>query len=179
MTASFREAAAPGETAGDASLADPPKRVTIALGDLARDIVTVTAPEQAELLELVTAQWERGVVPRSRRSGWLGGSVGSGIDPTLTGEIIYPLLTGALAPVLGSAAVAGWRRRWWRRRRPEQKPAVPAVRVTVESGQLEAVHAACLVHGRTLGLSAARALLLADAVCGSLGRAMDTPEPTA
>lgn len=159
--------------------AGPSGRVTVTIADLARDVVSVSAPEQVELLAVVTARWEAGFGPGSRRRGWLGGSVGSGIDPLLTSEIIYPLLTGTLAQVLGTAAVAGWRWRWWRHRRPADVPTVPAVRVTLDAGQLEAVRAACIAHGRSLGLSKARAVLLADAVYGVLRQAMDDSGPSA
>lgn len=161
-----------------ARTAGPSGRVTIALADLARGVVATSAPEQMELLALVTARWEAGLGPGSRRRGRLGGSVGSGIDPLLTSEIIYPLLTGAFAQILGTAAVAGWRRRWWRHHQPAEVPAVPAVRVTLEAGQLEAVRAACVAHGRPLGLSKARAVLLADAIYGVLCQAMDDSGPS-
>lgn len=40
----------------------------------------------------------------------MSGSVGSGLEPTVLSDLIYPLFTGTFAQVLGSAAVTGWRR---------------------------------------------------------------------
>jgi hypothetical protein len=94
---------------------EPAGDVTIVLADLARGAVTATAPEQLELLAAVTAGWEAGDIPGRRRWGWMGGGVGSGIEPVVTSEIIYPLLTGTLGQVLGTAAITGQQR--WRRRR--------------------------------------------------------------
>ena len=153
--------------AGEASV----RRLTIVLADLARDVVAATAAEQVELLAAVTDRWEAGDVPGRRRWGWMGGSVGSGIDPAATSEIIYPLLTGTLAQVLGTGAVVGWRRRW-RRRRHSEVPAVPRTQVTLDADQIELLRSACISHGVALGLSRSKATILADAVHGALCRAM-------
>lgn len=147
--------------------------LTIVLADLAQSVVAAQAPEQVELLAAVTARWESGEVPGRRRWGWTGGSVGSGIEPVVLSNLIYPLLTGTLAQVLGSAAVEGWRRRWWRhRRRGSDLPSVPRVQVTLDVDQIEAVRVASVAHGMALGLSEARATILADAVHGVLCRAL-------
>lgn len=160
--------------------AHPRRRRTILLADLARDVVATVAPEELELFAMVNERWEAGVVPGRRRRP-LGGSIGSGISTALTSELIYPLLTGALSPVLGGAVVAGWRRqrRWWQRRRPKPQPGLPPVTVTLEAGQLEAVREACLSYGATLGLSKAKATVLAEAVYGVLRQAADTGDDDA
>jgi hypothetical protein len=108
-----------------------------------------------------------------RRPGRLGGSVGSGFVHTATAEVIYPLLSGAFSQVLGTAAVAGWRRRRWRRRAAVP---LPLVRVTLERDRLEELHAACVGHGVALGLSRAKATVLADAINGQLLQAMTAHE---
>ena len=145
---------------------------TILLADLAREVVAATDPQQLELFAEVTGRWEAGFAPGARR-GWLGGSIGSGISTVLTSELIYPLLIGALSPVLGDAVVTGWRRRWWRRRRPKPLPSVPPVTVTFDANRLDAAKAACVTYGMTMGLSKAKATVLAEAVYGVLRQAAD------
>jgi hypothetical protein len=150
-------------------------RVTIVLGDLAREVVNATAPEQMDLFTEVTAQWEAGRIPGRQRHGWLGGSVGSGFAHTLTCQIIYPLLSGTLSQVLGTAVVARpWRR--WRRRRHGDVPPLPQVQVVLDADQIAAFRSICISHGMTLGLSKAKATVLADAVHGALSQAMAASE---
>lgn len=103
-----------------------------------------------------------------RRWEWTGGSVGSGMGPVVTAEIIYPLLTGTLGQVLGAAAVSRpWR---WRRRRDVR--AAHAVRVTLDAEQVDMLRSAWISYGMTLGLSRPRATVLAEAIHGALCRAM-------
>jgi hypothetical protein len=150
-------------------------RVTIVLGDLAREAVNATAPEQMDLLAEVTAQWEADRVPRRGRYGWLGGSVESGFEHVVTSEIIYPLLSGTLSQVLGTAVVARpWRR--WRRRRDHDVPPLPRVRVVLDADQIALFRSVCISHGMTLGLSKAKATVLADAIHGALSQATAVSE---
>ncbi|MEV6520558.1 hypothetical protein AB0M43_01285 [Longispora sp. NPDC051575] len=146
--------------------------MTITLADLARQVVATTDPDQLELLEAVTAQWNAGA-PRPRRWGWLAGTVDSDIEPTVTGGIIYPLLTSTFAQILGTAALVAWtRRRWWRRRKDV---AIPQVQITLDAHQLEIFRVTCVLHGTALGLTTAQATALADAAHGALHRAMLAP----
>jgi hypothetical protein len=150
-------------------------RVTITLGDLARDVVKLTAPEQMDLFAEVTARWEAGQVPTRRRHGWTGGSVASGFDHIITSQIIYPLLSGTFSQVLGTAMISRpWRR--WRRRRHGDVPPLPHVRVVLDAEQIAAFRSICISHGITLGLSKAKATVLADAVHGALSQAMAASE---
>jgi hypothetical protein len=143
------------------------ERVTIA--DLARHVVGEVGPAQLDYLELVTESWERGAAPRRARS-WTGGTVGSGVQPWVLADLVYPLLAGTFAQVLGAAAFARLqRRRWWRRRRA----VAPPEPVTLTLEQIERARAACVAHGMTLGLSEAEATMLADAVHGALRRTDD------
>ncbi|MBP2337389.1 hypothetical protein JOF41_003567 [Saccharothrix coeruleofusca] len=142
------------------------KPVTIA--DLARRIVAEVEPEQVDYLALVTASWERGAPPRGSRS-WTGGTVGSGVQPWVLADLVYPLLAGTLAQVLGASAFARLqRRRWWRKR-----AVVPSAQITLTPEQVERARAACIAHGMTLGLSESEATMLADAVHGALHRTDD------
>jgi hypothetical protein len=151
---------------------------TVVLADLARSVIEATDPQQLELFAEVTDRWAAGFAPGTR-GGRLSGSIGSGISAVLTSELIYPLLIGTLSPVLGNAVQTGWRRRWWRRAKPV--PDVRSVVVTLDAGQFEAVKAACVSYGMALGLSKAKATVLAEAVYGALRQAADAheaPPPT-
>ena len=132
--------------------------------DLAAEVVGLVAPQELELLPEVTAAWLDGRAAQSRMRGQLGGSVGFGVGPDLLSAVVYPILTGAFAQVLGTA-VLDWRaRRGWMGRRRASQPAVP----TIRADQAAAVRAACLDRALAMGLSQRRAALLADAVYGRL-----------
>jgi hypothetical protein len=135
------------------------------IADLARHVVGEVEPGQLDYLELVTDSWESGAAPRR---AWAGGTVGSGVQPWVLADLVYPLLAGTFAQVLGASAFARLqRRRWWRRKRA----VVPSALITLNLEQIERARAACIAHGMTLGLSEAEATMLADAVHGALRRA--------
>jgi hypothetical protein len=146
--------------------------VTIVLGDLAREAVNATASDQLDLLAEVTARWEAGRAPGRWRYGWLGGSVDSGFEHVVTSDIIYPLLSGTLSQILGTAVVARpWRRRLLRGRHLDTPP-LPQVQVVLDADQIVAFRSVCISHGMTLGLSKTKATILADAIQGALSQAM-------
>jgi hypothetical protein len=90
------------------------------------------------------------------------------VQPWVLADLVYPLLAGTFAQVLGASAFARLqRRRWWRRKRA----VVPSALITLNLEQIERARAACIAHGMTLGLSEAEATMLADAVHGALRRA--------
>lgn len=136
---------------------------------LARHVVGKIEPAQLDYLDLVTADREgRGTAPGSRN--WTGGTVGSGVQPWVLADLVYPLLAGTFAQVLGATAFARLqRRRWWRRKR--EVP--PSARIFLTPEQVERARTACVEHGMTLGLSEAEATMLADAVHGALQRTGD------
>ena len=144
---------------------------TVVVADLAREVVAEVAPAELEYLVLVTAARNSGKGYRSKSLRGTGGSVGSGApDPTVVAAIVYPLLTGTIAQVLGASVFAKLQgRRWWRRKRDLP----PRTRVTLDQAHLAEVRDACVRHGITLGLSEARATLLAEAVDGVLRRGID------
>ncbi|MEU0793451.1 hypothetical protein ABZ342_25540 [Amycolatopsis sp. NPDC005961] len=149
----------------------PPARITIDFADLAREVVAEVAPRQLPYLALVTAEWTAGKDPRRSAKGWSGGEVRfGGTDFSVLGTIIFPLLTNTAGQVLGAAGFAGLqRRRWWRRRPPAARPA----QLVLDVDRIDEIRAACVDHGRTLGLNEAEATLLSDAVHGVLRRAAD------
>ncbi|PPK71237.1 hypothetical protein V5P93_003102 [Actinokineospora auranticolor] len=134
--------------------------VTVALAGVARAAIAAAAPGELDYFDLVAVSWHDG--GRRGVAGAAAGTVGSGAGPVVFSDVVFPLLTGAVAQVVGAAAFAGLRkRRWWRRRR---EPAAVAIRLD----QVAAVRAACVAHGMTLGLSESEATLLADAINGAL-----------
>ena len=141
----------------------------ISLAEMAEAVITAAVPGQRELLASVTASWRAGETPRGA-SGWVGGSVGSGISAMVAAEIIYPLLTGTFAQVLGTAAIAGSQR--WRRPPGRHARRIPDTRVRVGAGQVASFRSACLSHGRALGLTEPESVLLADALEGVLRQAL-------
>jgi hypothetical protein len=146
--------------------------ITISLAELAEAVIAAEVPAQRDLLASVTAAWRAGDVPGGT-GGWTGGSVGSGVSSVVLPEIVYPLLTGALAQVLGTAAIAGSKK--WRRPAGRHARRIPDTRVRVAAGQVESVRSACLAHGRALGLTEQESVLLADALDGTLRRALAGP----
>ncbi len=152
-----------------------PARLVIGLADLAQEVVAEVAPGQLPYLALVTAEWAAGRDPRKPAGAWTGGEIGlGGTDPSVLSDIIYPLLTGTAAQVLGAAGFAGLqRRRWWRRRRRATTP----TQLALDVDRIDEVRDACLVHGQTLGLNEAEAALLADAVEAALRRAVRGERP--
>jgi hypothetical protein len=141
----------------------------VTVSDLAEAAVTAVAPAEAELLSEVTSAWMRGDLSGSRAGRWMGGSVGFGLDPQLTVMLIYPILTGAVAQVLGDGARSGWQRLWARLRRRRERPTVELPDSLFS--RAERVRDACLEQARAAGVPEDRAALIADAVYGRLVRA--------
>jgi hypothetical protein len=151
--------------------------MAVSVPDLAAAALGAVAPAEVELLPDVTAAWQRGDLSRSTSGQWLGGSVGFGLDPQLTVMVIYPILTGALAQVMGESAVTGWRRLWQRvRRRGNQRPVELPDSAVAEA---ERLRDACLTQALAAGVPDDRAHLIADAVYGRLVRARADSGPAA
>ncbi|MBM7773889.1 hypothetical protein JOD54_004093 [Actinokineospora baliensis] len=141
---------------------------TVALSHLAQRIVTEVAPDQGDYLQAVTAALETG----DRRARLLGGAVGSGVEPTVLADLIYPLLTGTVAQVLGAAGFAAVQRRKRWRRKNKGGPR-PSTTISITAAQIAPMREACLAHGQVLGLSPEEATLLADALERALLRSQD------
>ncbi|MFD9733354.1 hypothetical protein [Umezawaea sp. NPDC059074] len=155
-------AAAPGaERVGDMMVAE-----------VARRLVEAENPKELGRLAEVTALWESGRAPRPRSRRWQGGSIGSGLAPWVLSDVVYPLLTGTFAQVLGAATFAGLQRRrdrWLRPRRYRAAvAAVPSTQLALNRVEIAALRKACVDHGMALGLSRSKATLLADALIGVL-----------
>ena len=105
--------------------------------------------------------------PDTTPAGWTGGSVGIGVDPVVLSEVIFPVLTGAVAQIMGTAAGSWWQRV---RRRRTAVALSPETVVTISAAQLEQIKAECVRSARALGMLPAKAQVLGDAVLGVLSR---------
>ena len=130
----------------------------------ARAVVRELEPEELPVFNAVADSWLRGDLKRVRPVKSPGASAGFGVEEVLLGQLAFPIITAAAGEVLASATRDGFLARWRARRRPaaEVQPA------SLTPAQARALHAALQRHARKLGLSPARAELLADAVIGSL-----------
>ena len=134
----------------------------------ARSAVAELAPEEAdELFEAARIACRH----RSRRRRARGtGAVGFGADLLPVAEQVLWVFTGAFVEVV---SVAGLEQAhgWWRRRSPRAAPPEPPPAPSphdLDADQRARLHAACLTHAAVLGLDPQEALLLADAVLGSI-----------
>jgi hypothetical protein len=141
---------------------------TITVPELAEAVVAATAPDQLELLPEVTAVWRSGDLARAKDGKWLGGSIGFGVDPGLTVMVIYPIIIGAMAQLLGTVAASSSQRLVDRLRRKRSKP--PAIVPPAILDRAEQMRSACLAQALEAGLPESRATLLADALYGYLVR---------
>lgn len=164
---SGRDRAVPGAAAAGAGI-----EMTLGLAALARHIIRAVAPEQVELVERIPARWTVEEAPGSKRWGWVGGTVASGMVPAVLGEIVFPLLTGVFTQVLGTSALHGWQQRRWLRRRPAEPP-VAQVHLYLDTDQITRLRSTCAAYARTLGLGNPEADLLAAALADTLQQALD------
>lgn len=167
-----RRVLAEGEACGAVvnSETDGALPVTILLADLARSIVVSVVPDQAELVERIPARWTSDPSSAGSAGDWSGGSVDADLTPMVISEVVYPLLTGTFAQVLGTGALIGLRRRRARRRGGDEPPA--QVQLNLDTELSDRLRSACVEHGGVLGLTTAEATMLADALHGVLQQAI-------
>jgi hypothetical protein len=146
------------------------------LSGLARAVIAEAAPAELELFDDVTAAWERGDLAGTAgaRDGGHGGIVGLGLTSPVLVDVVYPLLTGTIAQILGAAAAGPLRRlgrhlRWGRRRRPD--PVVPAELFA----RAEQAREICLAQALAAGVPKRKAELIAKALYAALVRAALPP----
>jgi MFS family permease len=137
---------------------------------VARQAIGAVAPRELAVFDSVAGSW---LADSERRRGQPGAAVGFGVEAVLLSQLIFPMISGGLGEVFGNAV--------WEQIRPRRKGAhkrsasqpkdttPPTVRFTRR--QSEALRAACLRHGVSLGLPADKAALLADAILGAAGAA--------
>ena len=127
--------------------------------DLCRAAVLVVAPEELPHLADVADAWFRG--EGDRRDAPVG-TIGFGFDVPVLAELILPIVTGAVAQVVGSAAERGLLRR---RRAPERTLPAEAL------DRAEAVRDECRQRALDARFSRRQADQIADAVYAELIRA--------
>jgi hypothetical protein len=147
--------------------------------EVARAVVRDLEPEELPVFDAVADAWLRDGLKRGRVLKSPGASVGFGVEEVLLGQLAFPIIAAAVGEVLGGIT----QDRFLSRRRPTRRGAAAEVRPagtdTGRAGenaaqealtrqQSLALHDACQLHARALGISPARAGLLADAVIGSL-----------
>jgi len=146
--------------------------------DVVRRVVSQQAPEELEVVDAVADAWRRGELSNRRPRGAPGAAVGFGVEDVLLAQLLFPIVSAAVGQVLGTIALEPGRL-GRKRRTAGPGPAGPdsvkaagvaeaglPVRLTAE--QAENLRGACERHARTLGLSSAKARVLADAVLGAL-----------
>jgi hypothetical protein len=146
--------------------------------EVARAVVRDLEPEELPVFDGVADAWLRDGLKRGRLAKAPGASVGFGVEAVLLSELVFPIIVAAVGEVLGGIAEDRLRARR-SARRGDAKEVKPAATVMARAGenaahdavnrqQALALHDACQRHAETLGMSPARAALLADAVVGSL-----------
>jgi hypothetical protein len=159
---------------------DSPTLSSADLKEVVRRIVSQSAPEELEVVDAVADAWLSEEPGNGRSRGTPGAAVGFGVETVLLSQLLLPIVSGALADVLGTVALERGR---LKRKRRDAKAAATGpdsakAGSTAESGlplqlateQAESLRTACQRHARALGMSPQRAELLADAFLGALTR---------
>jgi hypothetical protein len=147
--------------------------------DLARAVVRDLEPEELPVFDAVADAWLRDGLKRRRLVKAPGASAGFGIEAVLLSQLVFPIIAAAVGEVLGDITRERLRARRRSAHHGDAKEVKPAdtdsarareniAHRVVTHQQALALHDACQRHARTLGMSPARAALLADAVAGSL-----------
>jgi hypothetical protein len=164
-----------GQAGGDAGSLSAEQVV-----EIARAVVRELEPEELPVFDGVADAWRRDGRKRGRLVKAPGASVGFGVEAVLLSQLVFPIIAAAVAEVLGDITedhLQARRRRSARRgaAKEVESAATDTAKVrenaaydAVTRPQALALRAACQRHARTLGMSADRAALLADAVVGSL-----------
>jgi hypothetical protein len=154
----------------------------VQVSEVVREVVRQLAPEELPVFASMADDWLSGHRRRWRSGKPPGSAVGFGVETLLFTQLAFPIVTGAIGDVFGD--VMEDRGRLWKKRRAGRRASTttgvkaagqgtgksnerPAQDV-LTSAQVRALHDACERHARVLGMSAAKATLLADAVLGAL-----------
>ncbi|MGO8896459.1 MAG: hypothetical protein ACLP8X_17775 [Streptosporangiaceae bacterium] len=149
--------------------------------EVTRDVIRQLAPEELAVFDSVAEDWPADG-GRQRPGKSPGASVGFGVEEVLMTQLTYPIIAAAVGEVLGNVAEERVRVRVKRRERRRAaaatvqadgtgaaaKSSESAARDVLTGEQARAIRDACERQARTLGMSAAKAKVLADAVLGSL-----------
>jgi hypothetical protein len=146
--------------------------------EVVRYVVRQLAPEELEVVDAVADAWLADELGNRRSRGTPGTVVGFGVEHVLLSQLLFPIVSAAIGDVLGTIALKASRLSRKRRKTSAEpvgsdsakagsmaKGGLP-VRLTRE--QAEDLHAAFQRNAQALGLSSAKAALLADATLGAL-----------
>jgi hypothetical protein len=145
--------------------------------EAAREVVRQLEPEELVVFDATAEAWLAGDLQRRGRQREPGAAVGFGIEAVLLSELVFPIIAGAMSQVLGTAVTPVAERLRFRRHKDRQAAAGSAAEspggngdqaAVLTAGQLRDVHDACQRDAAAMGLTPARAALLADAVVGTL-----------
>jgi hypothetical protein len=145
--------------------------------EIAREIVTQMAPDELVFFGEASDAWLSTGRRRDKRKRTPGSSAGFGVEAVLLSELIFPIITGALGNVLGSAAIERMHRKPREAQPAHEAPSRPSRHGRSGDGsgrkmtrqQARALRDACEHHAVTAGLTAENAEMLADAFLGALG----------
>jgi hypothetical protein len=158
---------------------NPPILSAADVTEVVRHVVTQLAPDELEVVDAVADAWLADGLGNRRSKGAPGAAVGFGVESVLLGQMLFPIVSAAIGEVLGTIALEPSRlSRKRRKAKTEPIQGDSAVAGTVGGGlpvqltaeQIEDLRASCQRHAQALGLSQAKAGLLADATLGALAR---------
>jgi hypothetical protein len=154
----------------------------VQVSEVVREVIRQLAPEELPVFGSMADDWLSEGQRRWRSGKPPGAAVGFGVETLLLTQLAFPIITAAIGEVLGD--VAEDRVRLRTRRRAGRRAATAEVRPAagpragksserpahdvLTSDQVRALHDACERHAMVLGMSAAKAALLADAFLGAL-----------
>lgn len=158
---------------------NPPILSAADVTEVVRQVVSQLAPDELEVVDGVADAWLADGLGNQRSKGAPGASVGFGVENVLLAQLLFPIVSAAIGEVLGTIALEPSRLSKKRRKakaQPFQQDSAAAG--VVESGlpvhlttdQIKDLRAACQRYAQALGLSQAKARLLADAILGALAR---------
>lgn len=143
--------------------------------DIAREVVREAEPEELVVFDAVAESWLSGTLGGRRRRREPGAAVGFGVEAVLFSEFVFPIITGALAQVLGTPLAErvhfGRRHSAGRSQAAESHGEAAGHEMTLTAEQLRTIHDICQRDATALGMATSKARVLADAVVGALSTA--------
>jgi hypothetical protein len=136
------------------------------VGALARSVLAAVEPQQLEAYDEVAAAWWSGELHDDGSGDHLAGTRPSGLTAGALVYLILPIVSGAVAQVLGAPADRALRR-WRLRRRRRTDLALTAALLEQAPAVRQAIHVAAL----KARVAPAKADLIADAGEAALARA--------
>lgn len=158
---------------------NPPILSAADVTEVVRHVVSRLAPDELEAVDTVADAWRKDGLANQRSKGAPGAAVGFGVESVLLTALLFPIVSAAIGEVLGTIALEPSRLSRKRRKAKIEPAQRDSAIVGVGDGglplqltaeQIEDLRASCQRHAQALGLSQAKARLLADATLGVLAR---------